>query len=623
MINLNEDFFCVLDLGHSGVRAIGAEVLHGKIQRIRVECYDYDSTDMESFLQNASTGIAHTVDRLEDAFSCRYQRVWVSGNFGPIKSRVFPVEMNFESDKKVTPSDVIKLISSRENILNNENEHVLHVIPTYYIVDNFRDLNSIVGMRGSRIGAIFHSISAGRDQIRDIASCLRRVHLESEQFLDVMMVVGSTELTDEQRENGTLIIDLGAGATHLGIWFKNRLVYSEKIPLGGNNLTETISDAIGVNKSIAERLKLEIGTAIQNDMDAFKSITFSVPDESGIPTERIITRSEITSVISDWLVDLFDTIDKHLVARKKDGYINNIVLMGGGAKIGDIETIVQNIFDKPTTILSDSDLVLINSLYKFVWGSMKNEITDYENNRQQWDYRWVQIKNWFEKHLTPKNKIRLIKNPVMPSTLAFDMTSEKTYQTFRSGKIDTIHVDVMDGMYVENTASGISEIASIRKMTDAHLHVHLMVNNPMDWIESTANAGADSILISMDTDGAITSLNKIKSLKLRCGVALHPNSPLSLLLPILPLVDEVMIMSVIPGSGGQPFIPTSINRITKLRAYREKHKLSFKISVDGGINADSAPLCWASGADLLVAGSFLAKSESFPSAVRQLLPKKA
>lgn len=209
----------------------------------------------------------------------------------------------------------------------------------------------------------------------------------------------------------------------------------------------------------------------------------------------------------------------------------------------------------------------------------------------------------------------------MPSTLAFNMTGPAAYKMFDSAGISMIHCDVMDGFYVDRITGGIEELKRIRSSTSAHLYVHLMTENPIVWADQAAAAGADTIVISTGTNGVRAALKHIRELGKRCGIALHPDAPLEILKPVLKEVDDVLIMSVAPGSGGQKFRTDAPYRISTLANTRRRYGLGFKIAVDGGINADTARWCWAAGADYLVAGSYLANADDFPLAVQSLLPR--
>ena len=181
----------------------------------------------------------------------------------------------------------------------------------------------------------------------------------------------------------------------------------------------------------------------------------------------------------------------------------------------------------------------------------------------------------------------------------------------------------MDGFYVDRIAGGIDELKNIRARTNAHLHVHLMTESPVVWAADAIAAGADTVILSTNTSGLKTAVRNVRAAGRRVGVALHPDSNVSLLKPILREIDEVMVMAVAPGAAGQAFDPGALHKISVLAGTRKKYGLQFTISVDGGINESTAQLCWDAGADLLVSGSYLARAADFPLAVQSLMKKGA
>jgi ribulose-phosphate 3-epimerase len=177
----------------------------------------------------------------------------------------------------------------------------------------------------------------------------------------------------------------------------------------------------------------------------------------------------------------------------------------------------------------------------------------------------------------------------------------------------------MDGFYVDKIAGSIDELSRIRQSTKSYLHVHLMTESPSVWARDAINAGADTVIISTNTSGVRDAINIVKNAGKRCGIALNPDSNIEILKSVLTQIDEVMVMAVKPGATGQVFDESILKKIKILDYTRKKHGLKYLISVDGGINPETAKLCWDAGADLLVSGSYLAKSADFPLAVQSLL----
>jgi ribulose-phosphate 3-epimerase len=275
---------------------------------------------------------------------------------------------------------------------------------------------------------------------------------------------------------------------------------------------------------------------------------------------------------------------------------------------------LERAFNLPVENLGEN--ASINALSEYIWASHLPERNAYIQKQQKFQNIIEKITGLFRRK--KKNKKQKFV-PILPSTLCFNMNDMTTYTMFASAGISMIHVDIMDGFYVDRIAGGIEELSNIRTKTKSHLHVHLMTESPSVWARDAINAGADTVIISTNTSGVKEAINIVKSAGKRCGIALNPDSNVEILKPVLTQIDEIMVMAVKPGAAGQAFDENAIKKIKILDFTRKKHGLKYVISVDGGINPDTAKLCWNAGADLLVSGSYLAKAPDFPLAVQSLL----
>jgi ribulose-phosphate 3-epimerase len=171
---------------------------------------------------------------------------------------------------------------------------------------------------------------------------------------------------------------------------------------------------------------------------------------------------------------------------------------------------------------------------------------------------------------------------------------------------DWIHLDVMDGQFVPNLTFGPPVIASLREYSRLHFDIHLMANNPHELIEPLIDAGADSITLHVE---ALTDLekgiNQIKSHGCKVGVAVNPATDEQEILPFLQSVDLILVMSVVPGYGGQSFIPGSIDKVKRVRRIIDNIDRDIELQVDGGISKENSHALIEAGATILVAGSFL------------------
>ena len=201
---------------------------------------------------------------------------------------------------------------------------------------------------------------------------------------------------------------------------------------------------------------------------------------------------------------------------------------------------------------------------------------------------------------------------ISPSILSADFSQlGAEIKRLEEGGADMIHVDVMDGHFVPNLTIGPPVIKALRKHCLLKFDVHLMISPVHKYIESYAEAGADIITIHPEaTDNLETSILKIKQLNKKVGVSLNPESKIDLILDFLDKIDLVLIMSVNPGFGGQKFMPEVLEKIKKLRKIQDERNLNFDIEIDGGINFENCKKAIDAGANILVSGTTIFKSNN-------------
>jgi ribulose-phosphate 3-epimerase len=209
---------------------------------------------------------------------------------------------------------------------------------------------------------------------------------------------------------------------------------------------------------------------------------------------------------------------------------------------------------------------------------------------------------------------------IAPSILSADFAKlGDEIKAVEQAGADYIHIDVMDGHFVPNITIGPLIVEAIRPITKLPLDVHLMIENPDQYIDAFANAGANYITVHVETCRHLhRTINHIKSFGIKAGVVLNPATPVESIQHVLGDIDMVLLMSVNPGFGGQKFIPEVLPKIRKVKEMADAKGLIIEIEIDGGVNPETAKLCIDAGANVLVAGSAIYNQEDYAKAISSI-----
>lgn len=205
---------------------------------------------------------------------------------------------------------------------------------------------------------------------------------------------------------------------------------------------------------------------------------------------------------------------------------------------------------------------------------------------------------------------------ISPSLLAADFARlDRELDKIEKGGADWLHLDVMDGVFVPNISFGLPVIQSLRPVTGLTFDVHLMIKDPIRYVADFQKAGADYLTFHLESEGdPQKTIEAIHRAGMKAGMSIKPGTPAEALLPYLPELELVLVMSVEPGFGGQKFMPECLDKIAAVRAAAP----DIHISVDGGINGETGARCRKAGADVLVAGSYVFGAEDPAAAIAKL-----
>lgn len=583
--------FLCLDIGTCGVRGVAHRVRNAMIDKSAY--YAVDDFDTVFALKSVA-------DELERQMGTHFDTAYITGNFGNSFFNISTKETVWNGEHKITPSDVKSQISQ---IDRPDGFYPMHIIPLRYDTGNTHNLLTPIGQSDTKLISKISALFFENERMQKILSLLRQSHIQPSAFYAPQFLASNVL---RQKKKNVMFIDFGAEHTTASIWTDRGPVWYDGHFIGGNDLTNEISTKLDIPFAEAERIKRNVANLYSNEMARF----------SPADTAYAFSCADVNEIVVPFFYNIVEQI-RNDSARYIERYNpTEIIITGGGARLNGIVELLSQTFDIEITQTGPNTNV--RALAKYIWESARPYRRAYIARLKKWQRTTDKIFGIFHRK-KPKKKHQTAV-PIMPSTLCFDMSRPETYTMFRAGGISAIHVDIMDGLYVDKITGGIEELRKIRAAWPGHLHVHLMTDAPSAWATDAINAGADTVILSTNTVGLRRAVQIVRAAGKRVGIALNPESSVSLLKTILRDIDEIMVMGVAPGAAGQKFNMNVLNKISVLAGTRKKYGLRFTISVDGGINPETARLCWGAGADLLVSGSYLARAADFPLAVMSLLP---
>lgn len=349
----NDDLITALDIGSSKVCALigrpgeGGEIeVLGTGQRESRGVRRGYVADMEA----TEVAIREAMEQAERMAGTAIENVWVSFSAGGLVSDVASVEVDI-GGYRIEQADIDDLLAVGGGSIDPEGRMVLHAQPALYTLDGLRGVKSPLGLHAGRLAVDIHVIAAEPAPVRNLDLCVRRAHLATRAIVAAPIATGMASLSDEERELGVALVELGAGVTNVSLFAGGLLVGLASIPMGGADITDDISSAFGTRRSQAERMKCFHGSATASPRDNHEMIDLApIGDEDGGEPPRI-TRAALIAVIRQRLDLWFGEIAKALDALGFTGPVGRqVVLTGGGAELKGIADYAQGLLGRSVRV---------------------------------------------------------------------------------------------------------------------------------------------------------------------------------------------------------------------------------------------------------------------------------
>ncbi len=350
----NDDLITALDIGTSKICAligrVGAEgaleVLGTGQRESRGVKHGYVA-DM-AVTENA---VREAVEQAERMAGVAIDQVWVGFSAGGLVSEVASVEVEI-GGYRIEQGDIDNLLSAGRNTIAPDGRMVLHAQPALYTIDGLEGVKSPLGLHADRLGVDIHVIAVEPSPVRNLDLCVRSAHLDVKAIVAAPVATGMACLSDEERDLGVALVELGAGVTNISLFAGGLLVGLASIPMGGGDITDDISAAFGVRRSLAERVKCFHGSANSSPRDNHEMIDLvpSVADAEASEAQRI-TRAALNGVIRQRLDHWFGDIARSLEALGFTGpFGRQVVLTGGGAELKGIADYAQGLLGRSVRV---------------------------------------------------------------------------------------------------------------------------------------------------------------------------------------------------------------------------------------------------------------------------------
>ncbi len=409
----NKNIHAALDIGNSKISCMIAQGASNNSVQIKVLGFGQHvsmglTQGKVTDLSKLSEAIAKAVEHAERMAGFPIENINCSINGGKPITKVSKNTVTIKSSE-ILNEDLNKVVKYDKN-LNLENYLLLNRNVIRFLIDNNFEVENPVGLKSKSLSVEMNNIFVNKDVISNITKTIELCHLSVKNFFITPEVSGIATMIREERENGAIVIDIGANITSIGIYLKNKLIFSDSIPIGGIHVTSDIVKGLGTESNEAEKIKIMHGSVESNELDNFEKIDITIISESGELIPHKIPRSMLTAIIKPRVEEIFEIIHQRL--KKVDPeitYINRLILTGGTSNLPGISNLAKKLFEcnvrigKPLGLIGVPDIAQ-SPTFSCLSGLILKSFQEKPNSflktfKTEFNSKLHEIKSWFQENL--------------------------------------------------------------------------------------------------------------------------------------------------------------------------------------------------------------------------------
>ena len=412
-INKSKNILTVIDIGNSKVSClIGTPVKNNNVQ-VKVLGFGQHASlgilnGQVIDMKEIANAIARAVEGAESMAGFNISKVVCNLSGGRPITKIFRNKLKVRNER-VEKDDILKVIKFKNNYQIDDYEILSSSVIKYYL-DNGISVDNPIGIFTNTLTTEMNFTYGQKTVIKNLSSAINLCHLSVEKFFITPDASGASTLLRDERNNGAMIIDLGANITTVGVFLNNKIVFSDCIPIGGLHITSDIVRGLGTKSEDAEKLKILHGSTLSNETDEYINLDVSIISEQGDLTTQKIPKAMLTAIIKPRVEEIFELIDERLSQLiSNSNYINKIILCGGGANLGNIREFAANYFksnvrigrpigliDLPEIVQTPSFACLTGLLIKSLEKEKNFNLEEMEGGILKYFGR---LGNWFDQNL--------------------------------------------------------------------------------------------------------------------------------------------------------------------------------------------------------------------------------